>query len=99
MCHLGLLSCAIGAQKHVADGADGAMHTALDVIGGHLDAVETSRGAFQLDGEASAVVLHELELGLQVATAMLDIEAPRDRDLESSERRLQALERVVQNRH
>ena len=86
----------IGAPEHVAHGADGAVHPAADVGGRGLHAGEPRAGALELDGKPGAVVLHDLQLGLEVAAAAFEVEPPPERRLERAERRLEPPHRIAE---
>src|SRR4051812_39808438 len=89
----------IGALEHVAHGADGAVHPPADIGGRGLHAGEPRAGALELDGKPGAVVLHDLQLGLEGAAAAFEIEPPPERRLERAERRLEPPHRIVERRH
>src|SRR5215207_4146835 len=90
-------SCgAVGVAEHVADDAGGALDAAADVARRGLDPVQPRKRAVELDGEAGAIVLHDLQLGLKIAAPALGFEAPRHRRLEQPEGRVEALHRIVE---
>src|SRR5215207_5275522 len=90
-------SCAaVGVTEHVADDAGGALDAAANVARRGLDPVQPRKRPVELDGEAGAIVLHDLQLGLEIAAPALGFEPPRHRRFEQPEGRVEALHRIVE---
>src|SRR5688572_9603076 len=88
------------SAEDVADRSSGALDPPADVARRRLDPVQPRHGAVELDGEAGAVVLHDLQLGLEIAAPALGLKPPRHRCLEQPKRRLEPPHPIVEgNRH